>query len=66
MMDLKSSHVADERHLSSDDEKNISSPAYPGAGDHHEVGPAETRELSRALKGRHMQMIAIGMLSQKS
>lgn len=65
-MDLKSSHMADEKHLSSDDEKGISSPAYPGAGDHHEVGPGETRELSRALKGRHMQMIAIGMLFQRT
>lgn len=63
-MDLKASHAADEKHLSSDDEKGLAPPAYTGAsaGGHHELGAGETRELSRALKGRHMQMIAIGMM----
>ena len=60
-MDLKSSHAAaGEKQFSSDDEKGLTPPAY-GAGD-HEVRPGETRELSRALKGRHMQMIAIGKM----
>ncbi|KAL8782389.1 MAG: hypothetical protein Q9213_005430 [Squamulea squamosa] len=57
---------ADEKHFnSSDDEKGLPPPAYSGAGD-HEAGagmhqPGEPRELSRALKGRHMQMIAIAL-----
>ena len=61
-MDLKSSDaVADEKHFSSDDERGLAPPAY-GVGAHQEVRPGETRELSRALKGRHMQMIAIGKI----
>ncbi|KAL8670739.1 MAG: hypothetical protein Q9168_004746 [Polycauliona sp. 1 TL-2023] len=61
-MDFKSSQAADEKHFSSDDEKGVAAPpAYHGAGDgHHDLAPGETRELSRELKGRHMQMIAIG------
>lgn len=61
-MDLTSSHaVADEKHFSSDDEKGLAPLAY-GAGALHEVRPGEPRDLSRALKGRHMQMIAIGKI----
>ncbi|KAI4215685.1 MAG: hypothetical protein LQ349_009138, partial [Xanthoria aureola] len=59
-MDTKASHAADEKHFSSDDEKAMGPPAYSGAAGHGEVAPGGQRELSRALKGRHMQMIAIG------
>ena len=36
----------------------------PGGSDHdfEAGGPNEPAKLSRSLKGRHMQMIAIGML----
>lgn len=60
-MDTKAPHAADEKHFSSDDEKAMGPPAYSGAAGHVEVAPGGQRELSRALKGRHMQMIAIGM-----
>ncbi|CAL8580705.1 hypothetical protein XPA_006425 [Xanthoria parietina] len=59
-MDTKAPHAADEKHFSSDDEKAMGPPAYSGAAGHVEVAPGGQRELSRALKGRHMQMIAIG------
>lgn len=60
-MEVKSSNSpASEKHLS-DDEKGTGPPAYSGV-DGHVPLPGEPRELSRALKGRHMQMIAIGMI----
>lgn len=60
-MDTKAAHTADEKQFSSDDEKAMGPPAYSGAAAQVEVAPGGQRELSRALKGRHMQMIAIGM-----
>ncbi|KAL8798757.1 MAG: hypothetical protein Q9182_006418 [Xanthomendoza sp. 2 TL-2023] len=63
-MDLKSSNgPLSEKQLGDDEKGAPAPPAYSGVVDQHGPRPGEPRELSRALKGRHMQMIAIGMIS---
>ncbi|KAL9577442.1 MAG: hypothetical protein Q9212_006363 [Teloschistes hypoglaucus] len=57
-MDDKSAHLPGKEHSPSDDEK--APPQYVAPSDHEMTG--DVRGLSRALKGRHMQMIAIGLL----
>lgn len=56
-MDDKSAHLPGKEHSPSDDEK--APPQYVAPSDHEMMG--DQRGLSRALQGRHMQMIAIGM-----
>ncbi|KAL8639625.1 MAG: hypothetical protein Q9228_003359 [Teloschistes exilis] len=55
-MDDKSAHLPGKDHSPSDDEK--APPQYVAPSDHEMTG--DVRGLSRALQGRHMQMIAIG------